>query len=240
MKSFFHRRAFTLLEILVILGIIVLFLALLVPFAFRFKEGGRSTVCLQNFRQIGKSILAYAKDNDGRLPGPLSVDQYPVVSAGNPPRDGQLLKYLLRYLDTPAGLSGGAQSAKAVFMCPSWQRSEHTTDAPLYLINNEIVEPLDQPAWGNETKPPLKLDDLKVWKMQVGDKPRPVDISKAWAMTEADQEVARLTGYEKEKWMERLPADAVHFSQRNALFFDMHVAPLRLSKTAEVQDSLAR
>ena len=52
MKSFFHRRAFTLLEILVILGIIVLFLALLVPFAFRFKEGGRSTVCLQNFRQI--------------------------------------------------------------------------------------------------------------------------------------------------------------------------------------------
>lgn len=240
MKSHFHRRAFTLIEIFVILGIVVLLLALLIPYGLRFREGGRSAACLQNFQHIGKALLAYSKDNDGRLPGPLSVDQYPVVSAGNPPRDGQLLKYLMRYLDTPAGSPGGAVAAKAVFMCPSWQRAEHTTDSPLYLINDEIVEPFQQPAWGDGLKPPLKAEELKGWKMQIGEKTASVDLSKAWAMTEGDQEVARLLGHEKEKWMGRLPAASVHFNQRNALFFDMHVAPLRLSKTADAPDLLPR
>ena len=240
MKSNFHRRAFTLLEIFVVLGIVVLFLALLVPFGLRFKEGGRSTACLQNFQQIGKAMLAYAKDNDDRLPGPLSVEQYPVVGAGNPPRDGQLLKYIMRYLDKPAGSQGAASTAKAVFMCPSWQRAEHTTDSPLYFMNDEIVEPLGQPAWGDDKQPPLKQSELKGWKMAIGEKSYSVDLSKAWAMTEADQEVARLLGHDKEKWFDRLPVDAVHLSQRNALFFDMHVAPLRLSKTADVPDSTPR
>ncbi len=240
MKSHFHRRAFTLIEILVILGIIVLLLALLIPYGLRFREGGRSAACLQNFQYIGKAMLAYAKDNEGRLPGPLSVDQYPVVSAGTPPREGQLLKHIARYLDSSPSSPSTVASAKTLFMCPSWQRSEHTTDSPIYLVNNEPVEPLDQPAWGDGTKPPLKLEELKGWKMQVNEKTTSVELSKAWAMTEADQEVARLLGFAREKWTGRLPATAVHFNQRNALFFDMHVAPLRLSKTADAPDSLPR
>ena len=226
MKSSRARRAFTLLEIFVILGIIAMFLALLVPFVLRMREGGRSGVCVVNMQRIGKAITAYAAEHDDQLPGPLTVDQYPVDSAAT--RDGQLVKMLEKYLNGPAG-AAEPLTARTTFTFPAWQKAERTTDSPVFLISNEPVLPINQSPWGAEGKPPLKFSDLKKWTRKMGDREEPVDPAKMWALTEADQEVARLMEL-KASWVARMPAKPVHVTHRNALYFDMHVDQLILSK----------
>lgn len=229
MKTFHTRRAFTLLEIIVILGIIAMFLALLVPFAVRSREGGRSAACVKNMQAIGKAISAYASENEGRLPGPLSMDQYPVNSAGNPPRDGQLLKHISTQLDAVGG-------AKTVFTFPGWQRAERSTDSAVFLANTDPMAPFEQSVWGElkgTVKPPLKVEDIKTIRFVIGDKVEPADPSKLWALTEADQMLARILGASKtDEWVARLPEKAVHVSHRNALYFDWHVERLVLTNSS--------
>ncbi len=229
MKSNSKRRAFTLLEIVVVLGIIALFLALLVPFALRAREGGRSEACVRNMALIGKAMSSFVSDNDGRLPGPLSMDQYPVDSAGTPPRDGQLLKHIGKYLDK----SGGARS---VFTFPSWQKARRATDSAVFVVNVEPVAPFEQSPWGelgNDKKAPLKADEIKNVRFRVGEKNEPADPANFWALTEADQMLVRILGVKSsDKWAERLPKEAVHVSHRNALYFDWHVGPLLLTNSS--------
>src|SRR6266446_4410565 len=61
-------RAFTLLELLVIIGIIALLAALIFPTFGRAKESGRATACLSNLHQIGLALQLYVQDNNNRLP----------------------------------------------------------------------------------------------------------------------------------------------------------------------------
>lgn len=229
MNTLTLRRAFTLIEIVVVLGIIAMFLALIVPFAVRSLEGGRSAACVKNMQAVGKAIAAFAAENEGRLPGPLSMDQYPLNSAGHPPREGQLLKYISKHLEA----SGGAQT---VFTYPGWQRADKSTDAAVFLVNTDKMAPFEQSVWGemgNVAKPPLKAEDIRAIRFVVGDKTEPADPARVWALTEADQMLARILGASKDDpWVALLPEKAVHVSHRNALYFDWHVERLVLTNSS--------
>ena len=61
------RGAFTLVELLVVIGIIALLIAILFPVLSRMKERARRTQCAANLRQIGAGIFAYGADNGGKL-----------------------------------------------------------------------------------------------------------------------------------------------------------------------------
>src|SRR6059036_572745 len=63
-----HRRAFTLLELLVVLAIIGVLLALLLPRLNSAREERRRAACASNLRQIGIALLAYASDHSMHLP----------------------------------------------------------------------------------------------------------------------------------------------------------------------------
>jgi prepilin-type N-terminal cleavage/methylation domain-containing protein/prepilin-type processing-associated H-X9-DG protein len=63
-------RAFTLIELLAVIAIIVVLSALLFPAIGSFKEKGNAVNCVGNLRQIGIAINLYAADHDQRLPGP--------------------------------------------------------------------------------------------------------------------------------------------------------------------------
>lgn len=223
MKAITHRRAFTLLEIVVILGIIALFLALIVPFAVRSRQSGRSAVCVQNLMTIGKAMSAYVDEHDGRLPGPLTMDQYPVETAGTPPRDGQLLKHISGYLEK----SGGA---KAAFTHPAWATAPKASDSAVFLANVEKMEPYQQSPWGDmgpNGKGPLKVEDLNAVQYTIGDTKHTATLKNFYALTEADQVLAGNQGAKKtEPWVTKLPNKAVHVSHRNALYFDWHVDQL--------------
>ena len=62
------KRGFTLVELLVVLGVIALLVSLLLPALARARDAGRATVCLSNLRQMATAAHTYANASGGRLP----------------------------------------------------------------------------------------------------------------------------------------------------------------------------
>lgn len=62
------RRAFTLVELLVVVGIVALLISILLPSLAKAREQGNRIKCASNLRQIAISAIAYANDNRGRFP----------------------------------------------------------------------------------------------------------------------------------------------------------------------------
>ena len=60
--------AFTLVELLVAIGIIAVLAAILLPVFFRSREKARASACLSNYHQIGAAVQMYASDFDGDTP----------------------------------------------------------------------------------------------------------------------------------------------------------------------------
>jgi len=99
------RRAFTLIEMLVVAALIVLVISVVVPAVGRARDQANVVACRANLRSLVLACLVYASENDSVLPTEATLDN---------PHTG-----LIRLL----GKSDCTESME-IYYCPSEQRPE--------------------------------------------------------------------------------------------------------------------
>src|SRR5688572_23629146 len=60
--------AFTLVELLVVIGVIAVLIGLLLPVLSKARAAANRAACLSNIRQLGVGVLMYCNDNGGWFP----------------------------------------------------------------------------------------------------------------------------------------------------------------------------
>jgi len=82
-KRISKKPGFTLVELLVVIGIIAVLVAMLLPVLNKAKEAANCTQCLSNLRQIGQALFQYTADYSGCLP-PGQTYQNTYSTSANP------------------------------------------------------------------------------------------------------------------------------------------------------------
>jgi prepilin-type processing-associated H-X9-DG protein len=95
------RRAFTLMELLAIIAILIVLAVLLHPALNSAREKGRRSACANNLRQIGIALMAYAGDHQNHFP--TAGDYNPAGSD----------------VSWDAKLTNGNYAPSFIFACPS-------------------------------------------------------------------------------------------------------------------------
>jgi prepilin-type N-terminal cleavage/methylation domain-containing protein/prepilin-type processing-associated H-X9-DG protein len=121
-------RAFTLVELLVVIGIIALLISILLPALSRAREAAARVVCSSNMRQIGTGIAMYLAENRGTYPPLWYVGDYATSGGGliyngsNDPTTGlpinaSYVTLIARYMgSTSKDIYAGTNMP--VFICP--------------------------------------------------------------------------------------------------------------------------
>lgn len=110
-----HRKAFTLMELLVVIAIIAMLMMISMPSLHKAREKGRQVVCAANLHSIGQGIHIYAANyKDALIPGDHALSWAAWADCGRSPQNVNL-----GYLMTSDSLPVPSDKKNSVFFCPS-------------------------------------------------------------------------------------------------------------------------
>jgi prepilin-type N-terminal cleavage/methylation domain-containing protein len=154
--AFNSSRGFSLVEILVVLGIVGLLIAILLPSITRARDQANRTRCLNNIRQIGMAVLYYAHDHKD-YPAPderLSSGSLATVSKG-----------MVVVATRRTGLLALPQRhdfRRESLTCPEgWASNGNDSFYQADGINKDGLAYMDYAYWGGRFGPPAKGFDPK-------------------------------------------------------------------------------
>ncbi|HZL36409.1 MAG TPA: type II secretion system protein [Tepidisphaeraceae bacterium] len=147
-------RAFTLVELLVVIGILAVLIGILIPVLAHSREGAKQVKCLSNLQNLGAALTAYASDNFEHYPSgaPYSSLQPDDWIFWEPGRNLQS-SAVARYLSHPVN--------RSVFLCPSDDTSYRARANPSqygpYLYSYSMNDQMDRIGLAQVHSPARKL-----------------------------------------------------------------------------------
>lgn len=115
-----HRRAFTLVELLVVIGIIAVLVAILLPALSRARAAAQMVGCMANLRQIGTAFMTYAGDNRGQWPVYNYDPVQPWTNWANWTFEGVRLEAMLAdHTGVPADPNWVPSVGGSIWICPA-------------------------------------------------------------------------------------------------------------------------
>lgn len=154
----FARAGFTLVELLVVIGIIALLISMLLPALGKVRGQARGVQCQANLRTIGQSMYLYADRNKGALPYGFWDGTLPAGSSDTrPPADraGSWPMLLMNALDPRLGtnwntaFNTGANTTKLrqALFCP--ELGSVATDQLVSASTHYLSHPRIMPQMGS-------------------------------------------------------------------------------------------
>ena len=119
------RNAFTLVELLVVIGIIALLIAILMPAMSKARETAVRTACASNLRQIHSGVVMYANENRGWLPPRYEIKKRVLTAAE------VALGYKVNTLEEGVQTVLERYVGKQVFRCPA-DSGDATSAIPVF------------------------------------------------------------------------------------------------------------
>lgn len=130
------RPAFTLVELLVVIGIIALLISILLPSLSAARRSASSVKCQSNLHQIGLGLQMYAQQFSQRFPASFYTPQDYLIDTPNGPVGGDNVGvYWYQRLILQKLLPGAADASKSPFLCPA----QETPFRPFSWTNEETL-----------------------------------------------------------------------------------------------------